>query len=107
MIGIYGIKNKINNKIYIGQSTKIEKRWTTHKRELNKNKHANSFLLRSYKKYGKENFEFLVLEECSKEKLNEKEEKWINSLPKKKLYNINFHISFDWIKKIRRNKKKN
>lgn len=92
MIGIYGIKNKINNKIYIGQSSKIEERWTRHKTELNKNKHANGPLLRSYKKYGKENFEFLVLEECSKEELNEKEEKWINSFSKKNLYNVNFYI---------------
>lgn len=30
MVGIYAIKNKINNKIYIGRSTDIQRRWTTH-----------------------------------------------------------------------------
>lgn len=93
MIGIYGIKNKINNKIYIGQSSEVWKRWARHKAELSKNKHPNKHLLKSYKKYGKENFEFLVLEECLKEELNEKEEKWINNFPKENLYNINFYIT--------------
>ena len=31
MIGIYKIENKINNKIYVGQSSLIEKRWYQHK----------------------------------------------------------------------------
>jgi len=29
MIGIYGIKNKINGKIYVGQSIDIKNRWTS------------------------------------------------------------------------------
>ena len=29
--GIYKITNKINGKCYIGQSIKIEKRWSDHK----------------------------------------------------------------------------
>ena len=33
MVGIYAIKNKINNKIYIGRSTDIQRRWTTHLRD--------------------------------------------------------------------------
>ena len=32
MIGIYEIKNIINNKVYVGQSKDIEKRWKKHKR---------------------------------------------------------------------------
>ena len=27
MVGIYAIKNKINNKIYIGRSTDIQRKW--------------------------------------------------------------------------------
>ena len=34
MQGIYKIKNKINNKIYIGQSKNIIQRWEQHKRNL-------------------------------------------------------------------------
>ena len=92
MIGIYGIQNQKNKKIYVGQSKQIKKRWSRHLKELEKNKHNNKHLLRSYKKYGKENFVFFILEECSKEELNIKEEKWINSFPRKQLYNKNFYI---------------
>lgn len=31
MMGIYKITNKINGKVYIGQSTDIDKIWTIHK----------------------------------------------------------------------------
>lgn len=93
MIGIYGIKNKINEKIYVGQSIKIENRYSRHMMELKKNKHPNKHLCNSYKKYGKECFELLILEECKKEELNIKEEKWINNFPKGKLYNKNFYIT--------------
>ena len=92
MVGIYGIKNKINGKIYIGQSIKIERRWAEHKTELKKNKHPNQHLLNSYNKYGKDNFEFLILEECEKEKLNSKEEKWIDIFSRDDVYNINLNI---------------
>jgi len=92
VVGIYGIKNKINGNIYIGQSIKIERRWSKHKTELKKNKHPNQYLLNSYNKYGKDNFEFLILEECEKEKLNSMEEKWINVFSREKIYNINLNV---------------
>jgi inner membrane protein involved in colicin E2 resistance len=93
VVGIYGIKNKVNGKIYIGQSIKIERRWVTHKTELRKNKHPNQYLLNSYNKYGKDNFEFLILEECEKEKLNSMEEKWIDIFSRDNVYNRNFYIT--------------
>ena len=68
MIGIYKITNKINGKCYIGQSINIEQRLKDHR-----NCKANKPLYRAFKKYGIENFDFEVLEECSKEELNEKE----------------------------------
>ena len=37
-IGIYKIENKINKKIYVGQSINIEKRWKEHKYLLTINK---------------------------------------------------------------------
>ena len=37
MIGIYKIENIINNKVYIGSSNNIERRWKEHKRLLNNN----------------------------------------------------------------------
>ena len=82
IIGIYCIKNKINNKCYVGQSLNIKKRWIAHKsRAFNKNSSDyESKLYRSIRKYGLENFDFFVLEECEKEELNDKEKYWINQL---------------------------
>jgi len=75
---IYCIKNKVNGKKYVGQSIDVKDRFRKHKRKLRKNKHDNIHLQRSYNKHGKENFEFYILEEVIKEKLNEKEIYWIN-----------------------------
>lgn len=37
-VGIYKIENKINKKVYIGQSINIEMRWKNHIRNYNLNK---------------------------------------------------------------------
>ena len=58
--GIYKITNKINNKVYIGQSVNIEERWDYHKAVCHWN--SQSALYRAFKKYGIENFDFQVIE---------------------------------------------
>lgn len=75
MIGIYKIQNLINGKIYIGQSVHIQARFNAHKSEA---RNGNTRpLYNTIRKYGVENFSFEVIEECSKEKLNEREIYWI------------------------------
>ena len=76
--GIYAIKNKTNNKLYIGQSQDIKNRWSNHKNRLNNNKHSNKKLQNSWNKYGEENFEFVILEECSQDIINDREIYWIS-----------------------------
>lgn len=71
-IGIYKITNKINNKCYIGQSVHIERRWTEHCLPS-----SNSLIANAIKKYGKENFNFEILENCFIEELNDLEEYYI------------------------------
>lgn len=66
MIGIYAIQNKINGKIYVGQSIDIERRWKDEKRT----KKVNIFFKRAIEKYGLENFFFYVLKECERKDLN-------------------------------------
>lgn len=75
MIGIYKITNNINGKIYIGQSNNIQRRFLEHK-----NRGATSRILVdiAIQKYGKENFSFEVIEECTIEQLNQKEMYWIS-----------------------------
>lgn len=59
--GIYKITNIINNKIYIGSSTDIKKRWHGHKYDLRKNKHCNTHLQNAWNKYGEDNFKFEII----------------------------------------------
>ena len=82
MTGIYKIVNKINNKIYVGQSIDIIERWKQHNyKAFNQNEIAyNSALHAAFRKYGIENFELIVLEECSVEALDDRERYWIQEL---------------------------
>ena len=59
--GIYKIINCINGKIYIGQSTDIKTRFSCHKHNALVKK-INRPLYTSIRKYGIENFEFIILE---------------------------------------------
>lgn len=80
MVGIYKITNTINEKSYIGQSTDIYRRWRTEIADSN-NVNSDSYnypLMRSFRKYGIDNFKFEVVEECDIEELNQKEIYWIN-----------------------------
>jgi group I intron endonuclease len=78
--GIYCIKNTSDNLCYIGQAVNIETRINTHKRKLRGNYHDNAYLQRSWNKYGAEQFEFIVLTECSIIDLNFMEDKFIKEL---------------------------
>ena len=74
--GIYSVTNKINNKIYIGQSIDIERRWNQHRYGK-----GNLILKNAIKKYGIENFEFDVLEVLESKDikiLTELEQKWFD-----------------------------
>lgn len=82
MIGIYQIINKINGHSYIGQSINIEKRIKQHfSTAFNTNKNNKEYdkaLYRAIRKYGKENFDIIILEECSQSSLNDREKYWID-----------------------------
>jgi group I intron endonuclease len=60
--GIYKITNLKNGKFYIGSSKDIEFRWSEHKKHLNGNYHINKKLQNAWNFYGKENFEFTIVE---------------------------------------------
>ena len=84
MIGIYKITNKINNLSYIGQSTQIEQRFREHKKSYNWYREKNKRLYKDIVEYGINNFSFEILEECSIEKLNDREQyyiKYYNTYP--------------------------
>lgn len=60
--GIYWIKNKITNLIYIGSSKDIAHRISKHFSQLRKGNHPNHLLMADFKKYGQESFDFGVFE---------------------------------------------
>lgn len=76
MIGIYKITSP-TNRIYIGQSRDIERRWRYYYSNIITIK-QHIKLHRSILKYGVENHKFEVIEECSIEQLDEREIHWIN-----------------------------
>lgn len=78
--GIYGIRNIANNKIYIGLSSDIYKRWKTHLNNLNKGKHINDHLQSAWNEYGENSFDFFIIEKISsnnKNKMKTRERYWI------------------------------
>lgn len=81
--GIYKIVNKINNKIYIGQSVDINARFSQHKYTIKKN--INHPLYNAFRKYELDNFEFIIIEEIEN----------INDLDLRELYWVNHYKSND------------
>lgn len=68
--GIYKIVNKINGKIYVGQSVDIEKRWGEHRYNIQYH-YKKNHLYKAIRKYGLDNFEFSVIVECDECMLDE------------------------------------
>ena len=77
--GIYKITNKINGKSYIGLSKNIEHRWRQHElKSFNPDdREYEKSLYRALRKYGLENFNWEILEECPEEQLADREIYWI------------------------------
>ena len=71
-IGIYKITSP-NNKVYIGQSVDIERRFNEYK---NKTTHTQPKLLNSLQKYGISNHIFSIIEICVIFDLNTRERYW-------------------------------
>lgn len=75
---IYCITNKINNKMYIGQTARLlQERWKDHlesARDLNNMRP----LYKAMRKYGVENFSITIIEECPDSQLNSREQYWID-----------------------------
>ena len=77
MTGVYKITNLKNNKIYIGASTSLFKRWERHiSAAYNKNnKEYDKALYRAVRKYGVNNFSFQIIEITTD--IYEREKYWI------------------------------
>jgi len=78
--GIYKITNTVNNKIYIGCASNIRTRVNGHLYDLRRNMHSNSYLQKSWNKYGESIFVFKTHELCDVKDLHSKEHYWANEL---------------------------
>lgn len=76
---IYKITNKVNGKIYIGQTIRtLEVRWKQHCKDAETN-YKGMAILAAIQKYGKENFTVEQIDiACDRDELDKKEDYWIN-----------------------------
>jgi group I intron endonuclease len=78
MIGIYKITNKINDKVYIGSSNDVGRRWKEHMDYLSNKNHHCLRLQKDWNTYDIDNFIFSVIETCEITNLLEEEQKYID-----------------------------
>ncbi|HRI60690.1 MAG TPA: GIY-YIG nuclease family protein [Saprospiraceae bacterium] len=62
-IGVFQIRNIVNNKIFIDSSVNLDKIWNRHRVELNFGNHRNTVLQKDWKEFGENNFKFEILSE--------------------------------------------
>lgn len=75
--GIYKITNIENGMCYVGQSVNIAERWKQHlKRALGCEPMTQNKLYPVMHDVGPENFTWQIIEDCPKDKLNEREKYW-------------------------------
>lgn len=74
MTGIYCIRHRLSGKRYIGQSTNIKRRFAVH---CGQSRKGASAIADAILAFGASEFEFFVVEVCSRDLLNERETYWI------------------------------
>jgi group I intron endonuclease len=75
-----------SNRIYVGQTNDFRKRLNAHRNSM-KRKSSNVILINSFKKYGFDEHDFEIIEECNDSILDEREIYWIKKLNSFNLYN--------------------
>lgn len=61
-VWVYEIRHVETNHSYVGSTVTLGDRWTNHRYELNRNTHHTPRLQNAWNKYGKDAFEFRILE---------------------------------------------
>lgn len=86
--GIYKVTNLLSNKVYIGQTTNFHQRKLDHFKITALNQHPLN-LHSEMALIGKENFSMVLIEECSRDELDEKERYWTDLYRSEhEMYNI-------------------
>ena len=84
----------VNEKVYIGSGKDFETRKRAHSNDLEGGKHFNKHLQRAWNKYGRDNFEFNIVEEVESSMQFDKEQEYIDGYlnSNKELYNIQIDV---------------
>lgn len=80
---VYGIRNRVNGKIYVGSTSRTGRRRLIHAYALSAGKHYNRALQGEWDEYGCENFVFEILQVVKAKNLDgirRLEQNWINRL---------------------------
>jgi hypothetical protein len=83
--GVYTIYCKLTNEYYVGCSTHVFGRLSTHKSHLTKGVHTNPKIQNIFNKYGISVFDFNILEQYDKEILTSMEHYWVTMLNSRKI----------------------
>jgi len=79
--GIYKIQSKIKpERVYVGSAIYIAQRWSDHLSRAKVNKHRSPQLQNHINKYGIEDLEFSILEECPVDILLKREQYYLDTL---------------------------
>lgn len=92
---VYAIVNKINGAQYVGSTIGDGRsRWVRHKKDLKNNSHHSKYLQRAYNKYGKDVFEFNILESVDNNILLQVEQKYLDI--RKNQYSRHLNYNMIW-----------
>lgn len=72
--GVYKITNQINERVYVGGSIHVRDRDSWHRSHLKSGTAHNAAMQEDYKIYGASSFKFEIIEECSTDELEEREQ---------------------------------
>lgn len=61
--GVYQLRNKRNNKVFIGSSLDLDRAWNSLRIQLQTGKHANEALQRDWLEQGESDFVYEIVEE--------------------------------------------
>lgn len=86
--GIYMILCRANGRGYVGQAQVISRRLAAHRTSLRGGKHYNVHLQRAWNAHGEAAFDFLELENCPEEMLDEREGFYAASIDAGLIFNL-------------------
>ncbi|MDX8340436.1 GIY-YIG nuclease family protein [Draconibacterium sp. IB214405] len=66
-MGVFQVKNRSNNKVFIDNSVDIASKWNRHKTELKFGNHKNRELQNDWNEKGEDNFDLEILSELKQD----------------------------------------